>query len=202
MRHHLYTNMLIGQGVRAVDRIARAETYERRHEVVGAGNGPPGAAIFPSGFLNHSTSNYQLKFYQDADLGPEKFWRWSRQELFRPQSLVQWATPGGLEYKPTRDCGCVFWDEERLDNTGLLARRWRDVAMFNADYRLFRRTKLRSVMDRSALYHMGIRGYYGWSEDRVDRNLPRSVRPHFPAVRCVLGGIKTTAIKVGKVLGG
>jgi hypothetical protein len=71
--HHWYTDLLVGQGVRVIDRVARAETYERRYELVGARHGRSDAPIFLyySAFISPN-SNLRT-FYQDPDSDLEKF---------------------------------------------------------------------------------------------------------------------------------
>ncbi len=97
----------------------------------------------------------------DPDQGTEKFRKWSR---------LRW--PREARHKLMRDYGCIFWDEERLEGTGLWGRDFLDISYSfetNGDIALSapyfkeaqRSWKIRSDLSTSTEGHLRVPGRGG-----------------------------------------
>lgn len=125
------TEEILSRGLEGILDIAQAETYERRYELIARDPAkPPSTSSFlceafldfevvlfkPEGFRAYT--NTGVVFYKDPDRGPEAFWEWSHEgEKESPKRMRQMSTAEEERFKAMRDCGCVFWDDERIAST-------------------------------------------------------------------------------------
>jgi hypothetical protein len=172
------TEWLISRGLRSIHDIARATTYDRRYELIGAGTEEPHYTYFflyeafevqsrvidePRPEVVDATVAGPTGLYEDPNPGPEKFWRWAHPHLQHNDPKAKLVGP---RYKSMRDCGYVFWDAKRLDRSGILDQRWADVrTTFETQEEVFLNRPGHMGMRfsrqfRLEAYKKGIRGYY------------------------------------------
>ncbi|KAK4033116.1 hypothetical protein C8A01DRAFT_40438 [Parachaetomium inaequale] len=172
------TEWLLSRGLRSIHDIARATTYDRRYELIGAGTEKPHHAfVFLSEAFDLQHTLIQeprpevvgaavagpAGLYEDPNPGPERFWRWAHPHLQHNDPRARLVES---RYKPMRDCGYVFWDAKRLDSIGILDQRWADVEpafKTQEDVFLNRPGHMRMKFSghfRYQAYKKGIRGYY------------------------------------------
>ncbi|KAH8650971.1 hypothetical protein BGZ60DRAFT_388725 [Tricladium varicosporioides] len=176
----LYTERILSRGLRDICNISHAETYLQRYELLGCNMPNIANEFLHEAFVSYNSflltpdgSTSAIKrskqpstpFYHDPNLGPRKIWKWSHPN----ESRIDLAKE--REYMSERACGYVFWDEERLDRTGLLDKDWADTIIeteekINSMAPSFKEEQ-QSWEARSALFKKGIRGYWEKGKDPV-----------------------------------
>ncbi|KAJ4292875.1 hypothetical protein N0V88_005533 [Collariella sp. IMI 366227] len=172
---------LLERGLRSVFDIAHAETYARRYELIGTG------ALMPDSknkFLLSAFRKYRYSvlstppgsawtetvFPLDSDQGPERFWIWSHKHwLGHPEEERRMRVVAQDGHENMRNSGCVFWDEERLDDSGILGRDWVDLGASDDAIRSAapsREDQIETWRERMELYMKGKRGYWPLRRER------------------------------------
>ncbi len=172
--HSEHTEKILSWGLRKIWKIAHAETYADRYELLGPDVPAARFGFLHDAFVDHNpgllgvdgavgsdeAAKQDIVLYNDPDAGPEKVWTWSHKMEERFGVVKE------LEYKSMRDCGYIFWDEKRLDGTRLLDQDWLDIdyeAGLDDETELVAPSyeeEMQSWKDRSALYRRGIHGYW------------------------------------------
>ncbi|KAK6956990.1 hypothetical protein Daesc_002274 [Daldinia eschscholtzii] len=187
---------LLASGLERILQIASAKSYREREALLTVFEMPPGVnnvflMYYFEGIeeLNPEEDDAldileAPAFFPDEDIGAEQIWRIS------------------LDYDPSRDfaiydaldwtyreCGYVFWDQERLQALGALTPPWKPAERSPQNYSPI---PLQEVYDswreRSAIYKRGGRGYWSKGDytrvvwpDRKTTSLDTDVRmPYLP----------------------
>ncbi|KAI0849753.1 hypothetical protein F5Y00DRAFT_268848 [Daldinia vernicosa] len=97
-------------------------------------------------------------FFLDEDYGAEQIWRISLESdpsrHFAIYDESDW---------PYRECGYVFWDQERLRALGSLKRAWKPAEQPAHNSTVDQEEMQRSWNERASIYKRGGRGF--WSKD-------------------------------------
>jgi hypothetical protein len=176
----LYTEWVLSRGLRSIYNVSRAETYLQRYQLLGCNIPNIANAFLHEAFENYdflllepddsTNCNERSKqpnppFYNDPDPGPEKIWKWSHPDEVRIGLSKE------MEYRPERACGYVFWDEERLDKTGLLDEDWADIIIETEEEITSMaptfEEEQQSWEARSVSFESGILGYWEKGKDSV-----------------------------------
>lgn len=148
----------------------------------------PRPGVRETGVAPKFAPGQEPRFYKDPDRGPERFWRWLYRN--RPGEEFRMKMAGEHDSKSMRDCGCVFWDKERLTGSGILGRRWIDLRGQSMERMamptdLIVKQQTRSWEARQALYEKGVRGYWSPGEEEegeeiIDEVQRAAMPPHLP----------------------
>lgn len=97
-------------------------------------------------------------FYVDPDTGPQSAWRWAHKDV-SPDFSKRSGFVLGESQTPLRECGYVFWDQERLDRWQLMRHPWQVPDPFEIEDERERRIKefgQRLHLRTEYLIHKGI----------------------------------------------
>lgn len=170
---NLHTEWVLSRGLRSIYDISRAETFAQRHQLLDHKIPTAATDFLHEAFvccnfmiLQSDSSSTATSIYQqpnklldcDPDLGPEKAWKWSHPDDSRAELSKE------EEYASERACGYVFWDEERLERSGLLDNDWVDTIIKTEESVSAMAPTLEEEMEswhaRSALFWQGVLGYW------------------------------------------